>query len=218
MKALLDKRLRAVSEFIKGDVLVDVGTDHAKLPVRLCLENRIKRAVATDINKGPLEFADALISENRLEDRIETVLTNGMVGVELSEVTDVSICGMGGELISEILEQSFCLEYSHINFVLNPMTRDSELRKYLFRRGFEISKETAVVQSGRVYAVMAASFTGKSSSPSETEILLGSISGETEAERMYIEKVLKRLKKQLMDKEKSEQIEILIKEIEEILK
>ena len=218
MKALLDKRLRAVSDFIKGDFLVDVGTDHAKLPVRLCLENKIKRAVATDINKGPLEFADALISENALQDKIETVQTNGIIGVDLSEVTDVSICGMGGELISEILEQSFCLEYSHINFVLNPMTRDSELRKYLFERGFEITNESAVVQSGRVYAVMAARFTGKKQTPGGTELLIGGMRGQTEAERMYIEKVLKRLKKQLLDIEKRNRSEILIKEIEEIMK
>lgn len=218
MKALLDKRLGAVSGFIKGDVLVDVGTDHAKLPVRLCLENKIKRAFATDINKGPLAFADALISENGLEDRIKTVLTNGLVGVDLSDVTDISVCGMGGELISEILEQSFCLEYSRINFVLNPMTRDSELRKYLFSRGFEIREETAVVQSGKVYAVIAASFTGKVYEPTETELMIGSIRGKNDAEKMYIEKALGRLRKQLKDKEKREKSEILIKEIEEILK
>jgi tRNA (adenine22-N1)-methyltransferase len=186
--------------------------------VRLCIENRIKRAIATDINKGPLEFADALISENGLQDRIKTVLTNGIIGVDLSDVTDVSICGMGGELISEILEQSFCLEYSHINFVLNPMSRDSELRRYLFGRGFKITEETVVVQSGRVYAVMSAKFTGKEYFPSETELLIGGLRGKTESERMYIEKVLKRLKKQLLDIEKREKSEILIKEIEEITK
>ena len=49
MRAVLDKRLSAVSGFVSGKTLLDVGTDHAKLPVWLILENRIDYAYASEL-------------------------------------------------------------------------------------------------------------------------------------------------------------------------
>ena len=148
--------------------------------------------------------------------RIKTVLNDGIKGLPLSSVTDISICGMGGELIAEILEKGKTKDYYNINFILNPMTRDDELRIYLCENGFEIKAEKAVLQSGKVYTVLLASYSGEKSEITKAQSLIGPFKGETEAERAYIEKVINRYKKQLCDKNKAQKSQEIINELEKI--
>lgn len=218
MKAILDNRLKTAAGFVtEGAYLVDVGTDHAKLPVYLISENRIERAIAADINEGPLAFAKELINRYFFDEKIKTVLTDGLSGIDLSEITDISICGMGGELISEILDRGFSDEYSHINFILNPMTKDDELRKYLIGNGFSIRNEKACVQSGKVYTVINAVFNNMPAEYSEITLLTGGFKGETPEERAYLNKLIKRLRKQMKDKNKVQASENTLKYLEELL-
>ncbi len=216
MKTVLDKRLSAVSAFVSGKTLLDVGTDHAKLPVSLILESKIENALATDIKEGPLNFAKELIRENGLEDKVKAFLNDGIKGIDLTGVSDISICGMGGELIAEILEKGKDEHYYNINFILNPMTRDEELRRYLFSNGFVILEEKAIRQSGKVYSVMKASFKGEKREITSLQALIGPFRGETDEERAYIDKVINRYKKQLCDNEKREKNEKILKILEEI--
>ena len=57
--------------------MVDVGTDHAYLPIALVSEGKCRKAYASDIGKGPLERAKENIVSAGLEEAIETVLTDG---------------------------------------------------------------------------------------------------------------------------------------------
>ena len=55
-KLELSPRLAAIAAQVpQGARLVDVGTDHAYLPVCLLLEGIISQAVASDVNEGPLQ-------------------------------------------------------------------------------------------------------------------------------------------------------------------
>ena len=53
----LDARLALAASFVKGRRVVDVGTDHAYLPIYLLKSGKVRSAAATDINEGPLERA-----------------------------------------------------------------------------------------------------------------------------------------------------------------
>ena len=54
----LDPRLEAAASFVEpGAVVADVGTDHAYLPLYLLETGAARFAVASDINRGPLERA-----------------------------------------------------------------------------------------------------------------------------------------------------------------
>ncbi|WP_278914590.1 tRNA (adenine(22)-N(1))-methyltransferase TrmK, partial [Deinococcus wulumuqiensis] len=53
----LDARLGAVLDLIRADTHADIGTDHARLPVRLVREGRVSRCVAVELNPGPLALA-----------------------------------------------------------------------------------------------------------------------------------------------------------------
>ena len=159
---LPDERLRTAAELVRqGAVFADIGTDHAYLPVFLCETGRVARAVAADIGEGPLAVARAHIDAHGLSHRIRTHLADGLTGLEQEGLTDIAICGMGGELIVEILSAAPFLRNKEIRLVLQPMTHASDLRYYLAREGFAITEERLARAAGKYYFCFAASFTGE---------------------------------------------------------
>ena len=99
------KRLDAVKSLVpKGSRLLDIGTDHASLPIDLVCSKKIKSAIASDVNSKPLMRAKEEIEKNGLSDKIKTVLSNGFENVDSDSFDCVAICGMGGHLIAEIIE------------------------------------------------------------------------------------------------------------------
>lgn len=190
MRITLDARLCAAASFVRdGAVLADVGTDHAYLPLYLCGTNKIKRAIAADVAEGPLQTAEAHIAALGYGDRIELVLTDGLRGLLSRGVTDITICGMGGELIASILERENITDPS-LNFVLQPQTRGAHLRTWLTSHGFEIEKECVARAAGRFYAVLCCRYTGKNTVLSAREAALGAYNlahTENENVRAYID-------------------------------
>ena len=103
----LSSRLKAVASLVrKGSSLADIGCDHGYLPVYLVMNGIIENAVASDINDGPLKQCRRLVESYSLQDKINCVLSDGLSNIEYTDFQDVAICGMGGELIASILEQS----------------------------------------------------------------------------------------------------------------
>ncbi|MCD8346531.1 MAG: class I SAM-dependent methyltransferase [Lachnospiraceae bacterium] len=101
----LSKRLAAVADMVTpGLVLADIGTDHAYIPIYLMEQQIIPRAIAADINRGPLARADAHIREHALEKKIETRLSDGLKAFAPNEAQSIVIAGMGGALTIRILE------------------------------------------------------------------------------------------------------------------
>ena len=171
-----DKRLCAAAELVRqGAVFADIGTDHALLPVFLCETGRISRAVAADINEGPLRAAYAQVTAAGLENKISLRLTDGLTGLENEGLTDIAICGMGGELIADILSRAAFVRKSDIRLILQPMTHAADLRYYLAREGFAITEERRVSAGGKFYFCFAASFTGEPYSITRIEATLGKI-------------------------------------------
>ena len=101
----LSNRLSAVASFVTdGNVLADVGTDHGYIPIYLLQEKRIKKAIAMDINAGPLQRAKEHIALYGLKDYIETRLSDGVEALMPGEADTILIAGMGGGLVMHILE------------------------------------------------------------------------------------------------------------------
>ena len=190
MGKTLNARLLAAARFVRGGaVLADIGTDHAYLPRYLCKTDHITRAIAADIAKGPLEIAREHVMESGYGDRIELVLTDGRDGIRERGVTDVSICGMGGELIASILEREGISDPS-LHLILQPQTRAAHLRHWLSSHGFLIEKECVAKDRGRLYAVLICRYTGESTTLTEREAEIGAynlLHPENENVRAYIE-------------------------------
>ncbi len=174
MKRKLDDRLLAVAGCVsEGAYLADIGTDHAYLPIYLMEEGKIIGAVASDIHKGPLERADINIREASLSNKIATKLTDGLRGIEDYPVTDVAIAGMGGMMIAGILEAAPFVKERGTKLILQPMQHIPELREYLAKNGYSVTKETGAIADGKIYQIICVVYTGKTETYTETELLLG---------------------------------------------
>ena len=102
----LSKRLRAVADLVTaGYQVADIGTDHAYIPIFLTETGKTDYAVAMDVNKGPLRKAQENICAYKMEEQIETRLSDGFSALKVQEVQSAVIAGMGGNLVIRILEE-----------------------------------------------------------------------------------------------------------------
>ena len=175
----LNPRLFWIAEHVRRDaVFVDVGTDHAKLPIALIRAGRVARAIASDIGEGPAKVAAARIAEEGLCDAIRVVVCNGLTDLDRFSPTDIAICGMGGETVRGILETADFIRDPRIRLLLQPMTDFALVRRFLASGGFEIVDEDIVSSDGRLYQCLAAEYSGTSYSLSEVEAELGRLNIE----------------------------------------
>lgn len=157
----LTPRLRTIGDMVrKGVRVADVGTDHAFLPLYLIKNGIAKFAVASDINVGPLDNARNNIIEHDCQDLIKLVHCGGLDDVCEDEADDVIVAGMGGELISTIIDNAKWLRNANKHLILQPMSRANFLRKYLCDNGFEIVEECIACEGKRVYTVISAYYCG----------------------------------------------------------
>lgn len=156
-------RLQTIANLVDANaVLYDIGTDHAYLLLEVY--NKISQGFACDIADKPLQTAINTININNLSNKIQPVLSNGLDKVNFDLATNISICGMGSELIIDILSASSAKfgDFNHfkgINFILQPMTRTELLRKFLLENGFEITTEVVSIEERRVYTVILCKYT-----------------------------------------------------------
>jgi tRNA (adenine22-N1)-methyltransferase len=151
----LSPRLAAAAAFaLKSKPLADIGTDHAYLPAYLVEQGAIPRAIAADVLPGPLEAARTTVAEAGLSDRIELRLGNGLQVLQPGEVATVTICGIGGPLIAEILSAGPTEGLERL--VLQPMGGEATLRRWLEANGWTLAQEQLVEDGGRIYVMMAA--------------------------------------------------------------
>lgn len=193
---ILDERLNEIASLVrKQKVTCDVGTDHGYLITYLVGNNIAQKGYACDINEKPLESAKATIERSGLSDKIECVLTNGLIGLENNQIEEIIIAGMGGDLISMIIENSPFIMSNNIHLVLQPMTKSEHLRIYLAKKGFEIELERAVISGRFVYSVMSVYFTGVKRDIDELESFIGKVrEGSSPHTKAYLKRIADNLK------------------------
>lgn len=196
-KIKLDERLLSVASLVrKGSVVADIGTDHAYVIAYLIENGIVEKAIAADINKGPLDNAKQTLVECGIEGKVKLVLSDGLLNVPENSCDDIVIAGMGGILISEILEKAPWIKNKDIHIIAQPMTHAEILRKWLCENGFEIESEVASTDGKRVYVAISANFTGEKNSFSDAYYYIGELKeNEDEFSLMYIDKTLSSLQK-----------------------
>ncbi|MBM7614627.1 tRNA (adenine(22)-N(1))-methyltransferase [Alkaliphilus hydrothermalis] len=157
MQVKLTPRLEKIASLVENHSRVaDIGTDHGYIPLYL-LQNRISSfAIASDVNKKPLESAEANIKIYGYGGKIETRLGGGLATLRPGEVDTIIIAGMGGLLISDILEEAQDIVESTKTFILQPMQAQEELRRYLVKNGFCIKLDQLVKEDHRIYEIIVA--------------------------------------------------------------
>ena len=206
---ILDTRLRAAADMVPvGARLADIGSDHAYLPIALCLEGKIEYALASDINEGPVASARANIAKNGLAGKIEAIRADGLDKARDFAPECITVLGMGGELIVTILERAEWVRDERITLVLQPMTHAEILAEYLAEKGFNVTDERIASvgeRDDRIYRLIKASFDGKKRDLSRVESLVGKINLERrdEVTKRYISRIIAVLNAKIAGKEKA---------------
>lgn len=163
-----------------------MGCDHAQLACFLA-RNKSRLVIASDVRDGPLEAARKTVSEQGVTN-VKVVKSDGLKSIDFAD--DVIICGMGGELIAEIISKCRFLS-EDTRFILQPMTKANYLRCWLCENGFEIIEERAAYDDQRIYTIMYVKYTGERSEPNEMFALCGKMT-DSGYLRKTAEKLLKR--------------------------
>ncbi|WP_051280122.1 tRNA (adenine(22)-N(1))-methyltransferase [Anaerovorax odorimutans] len=145
----LTDRLQKIADFIdKGETMADIGTDHGFLPIYLWQNNICPHVILSDINKGPLEKADNNINIYCPDNSFDVRLGSGLEKLELREVDDIVIAGMGGLLIINILSSDVNKSKSYKKFIFQPRNAPEKLKKWLLENGFYIL-DSCLVREGK---------------------------------------------------------------------
>ncbi|MCI8623193.1 MAG: SAM-dependent methyltransferase [Provencibacterium sp.] len=198
MSITLRPRLRAVADYVRpGARLADIGTDHGYLICALALEGRIPGGLACDIRPGPLSSAQKLMDALGLENRISARLCDGLDGVAPHEADDIAIAGMGGELITALVQRAEWLRSPEKRLILQPQTRAPELRRALYRLGFRIEEERGVRDGRFLYTVLCCRYGGCPAEPETLACYTGALPEDSHPEsRDYLLHLAGQLRKQ----------------------
>lgn len=158
METKLSKRLEAVASYVpQGARLADVGSDHAYLPLFLVEQGRIAFAVAGEVVQGPYQSALQNVEQAGQSDKISVRLANGLAAVELADqVSTVTIAGMGGRLIADILEAGKDKLVSVERLVLQPNNREDDVRRWLVTNDFQLVTEEILEENDKIYEILVA--------------------------------------------------------------
>lgn len=180
----LTPRLKAIADKIpKNSLLSDIGTDHGYLPLYLLQKNHIQKAIAADLNKGPLERAKSLSTQYKIP--LDLRLCDGLSAIAPEETNTITIAGMGGITISKIL-QNWTTQHPHLKsswkgtFFLQPMSTQYDLRTYLTNSGFSILQEETIQEEKTLYSILTVQI-GETPNPpyTDAELWLGRHTPET---------------------------------------
>ena len=153
---MISKRLELVASFVpQGAILLDVGSDHAYLPIELVERGQIKNAIAGEVVEGPYQSAVKNVEAHGLKEKIQVRLANGLAAFEeADQVSVITIAGMGGRLIARILEEGLDKLANVERLILQPNNREDDLRIWLQGNGFQIVAESILEEAGKFYEIL----------------------------------------------------------------
>jgi len=151
----LDPRLSMIAEMLATcSCCADIGSDHGRLGAFLLQNHRCERMCLTDISAPSLDKARKLIALLGLEDKTGFYVGDGALALE-EKVDAAVIAGMGGETISEIIENS-AGKLDGARLILQPNVAAPQLRRCLNKCGYRIVDEALVRDGRRIYVIIEA--------------------------------------------------------------
>jgi len=155
-------RLERVAAHVPaGARLADIGSDHGYLPVALMRRGAITAAVAGELAATPFHSAQRTVRDNGLQACISVRLANGLAALEPADgITALTICGMGGETIRDILERGKTRLSGQERLILQPNGGEQPLRQWLMDNGYSILCEEVLRENRFDYEIIVAERTG----------------------------------------------------------
>ncbi|MEK4759455.1 tRNA (adenine(22)-N(1))-methyltransferase TrmK [Viridibacillus sp. FSL E2-0187] len=152
----LSKRLETVAKFVPQDAIVaDIGSDHAYLPCYLVHNNIAKSAIAGEVVKGPYDSACHEVQKEQLTNKITVRLADGLAAIEPGDgVTAITIAGMGGPLITSILEKHPLALEGVERLILQPNIHAKVIREWALQNSWKIIDEVILLEDEKIYEIL----------------------------------------------------------------
>lgn len=173
----LSKRLAKAAAYVpQGARLADIGSDHAYLPANLAINHIIDYGVAGEVVKGPYENAVHEIQREHLEEKIFPRFADGLKAIEDGDQIDtITICGMGGTLIRNILEKDKSKLQNHPLLILQPNVGSNVLRQWLQANHYQIMHEDILEEDDHIYEIIVAKYANQPMQLSSEDLFFGPI-------------------------------------------
>lgn len=140
------------SQCLGSNIVCDVGCDHGYVLIEAIKNYGVSHGIASDVAMGPLASARKNIIANKLSDKIDVVLSDGLKNV-FADFDTIIIAGMGGSLIVDILASSF-EKIKGKKLILQPNNDRCKVRSFLNNNGFIISDEFSIIDSNKYYEIL----------------------------------------------------------------
>lgn len=155
---LLSKRLAAVADVVPNGVrLADIGSDHGHLPIALVRSGKIESAVCGEVIVGPYLQTVDQVEKYRLGEKITVRQADGLDAIDADDkISAITICGMGGKLICEILERGKKKLTPEMTLILQPNITEHGVRTWLMDHSYAIAAERLVEDNHKLYEIIVA--------------------------------------------------------------
>lgn len=152
----LSKRLLTIANNIdQTKKFADIGSDHAYLPCYICLQSKQAKAIAGEVALGPYKSAKATVDMFGLEQCVEVKLGDGLSVID-AQTEQIVIAGMGGSLISSIMESDEH-KLQHVQrMILQPNNNAYRVRKTLIKQQFTLINEIIMEENNHIYEILIA--------------------------------------------------------------
>ncbi|EEL49260.1 MULTISPECIES: tRNA (adenine(22)-N(1))-methyltransferase [Bacillus cereus group] len=151
----LSKRLEeVVREIPVGSTVADIGSDHAYLPCYTIINHIATKAVAGEVVDGPFRSAQATVAESGLQEKVDVRKGNGLAVITPGEVDVITIAGMGGALIRDILESGKEKLNGVKRLILQPNIAAHHIREWFIENGWELIHEKIIKEDGKIYEIL----------------------------------------------------------------
>lgn len=150
---MVSKRIKFIASLIcSDDKVLDIGTDHALLPIFLIKNNMVSVADGSDISDQVITNAKNNVNINKLSTKINLFVSDGVKNIQTNKYNTFVITGMGFYTIKNILENA---DLSSINkMIIQSNNNYEDLRRFVNHHGYKIVKDYYIMDKNKTYLII----------------------------------------------------------------